>query len=246
MAVPVINTTTSILGYKQWEEWEFQPFAVTDSTITSWACPNLPTGLSINTSTGLISGAAEVQGVFTVGLTATNSTGVSAPLALTIGIEAAPAALTSSGYEVDIDVVTREVKLVGQDSVKLYAAFDDDILIWCRFKKGESYLDLDITGLKLALREVDSGSSLVLGDTWVKKGSGSGAVYGLYAKADSTALAGVIPDYEADSDTQFDGQTEIEFIQNNPDEGDGFGPETLTMSTRRFPIQIGSQYIPAS
>lgn len=244
MAIPVINTTTSVLGYKQWQYFEFQPFAVTDSPITAWACPNLPEGLELDTTTGKISGAAEVAGVFTVGLTATNSTGVSAPLALTLGIEAAPAALSSSGYEIDIDVVTRIAKLVGGADLKIFAALEDDILLWLRFRKGEAYLDLDITALKLALREIDGGPSLIIGDTMIKKGTGSGAVYGLYAKADSNALKAVISDYEEDSNTQFDGQTEIEWTQANPDTP--FGPASLVMSTRRFPIQIGSEYIPAA
>ena len=47
MSVPVINTTTSVLGYKQWEAWTYQPYAT--NSPTSWACPNLPAGLSIDT-----------------------------------------------------------------------------------------------------------------------------------------------------------------------------------------------------
>lgn len=244
MAIPVINTTTSVLGFKQWQYWEFQPFAVTDSAITAWACPNLPEGLEVDAATGKISGASEVAGVFTVGLTATNTTGVSVPLALTIGIEASPAALSSSGYEIDIDVVNRRATLVGGADLKIYAAIGDDILLWLRFRKGEAYLDLDITALKLALREIDGGASLIIGATMTKKGTGTGAVYGLYAKADSNALKGVLADYEADANTQFDGQTEIEWTQANPDTP--FGPASLVMSTRRFPIQIGSQYIPTT
>ena len=47
MAIPVISTTTSILGYNQYESWQYQPYAT--NTPTSWACPNLPAGLSIDT-----------------------------------------------------------------------------------------------------------------------------------------------------------------------------------------------------
>lgn len=49
MSVPVISTTTSILGYDQYESWEYQPYAT--NTPLSWACPNLPAGLSIDTPT---------------------------------------------------------------------------------------------------------------------------------------------------------------------------------------------------
>src|SRR5207302_11350065 len=85
MAAPVINTTTSVLGYKQYEEWEYQPWA--SNTPTSWSSSTLPPGLAINGSTGLISGAATLAGVFIVGIIATNADGDSAPVNLTIGIE---------------------------------------------------------------------------------------------------------------------------------------------------------------
>ena len=47
--IPVINTTTSILGYNQYEGWQYQPYATNNPL--SWSCPNLPAGLSIDTPT---------------------------------------------------------------------------------------------------------------------------------------------------------------------------------------------------
>lgn len=47
MAKPVINTTTSVLGYRQWLYWEYQP-AATNSPL-SWSCEGLPPGISIDT-----------------------------------------------------------------------------------------------------------------------------------------------------------------------------------------------------
>lgn len=264
MAAPVINTTTSVLGYKQWEAWEYQPYAT--NTPTSWACPNLPTGLSINTSTGKISGAAEVAGVFVVGLTATNGDGTSAALVLTIGIEEANAALTSSGYELKIDVATRkiefisapgsqqtveETKVSGTTTTKttgsrtidgtapnLFAKEGDSLLLWISFVKGGQSLDLDIQTLELAIKEFEPDTRLVLGDDWKKFGSGTGAYYGLYSDISGTDLANALANYEADGGTAFDGLAEIEWTETNPDNGDGFGPADFRFTTRDFRISI--------
>lgn len=264
MSAPVINTTTSVLGYKQWEAWEYQPYAT--NTPTSWACPNLPAGLSINTTTGLISGAASVAGVFVCGLTATNGDGTSTPLVLTIGIEAANAALTSSGYEVKIDVQTREIvflaasggtqqtvertvvagdsttkttgsETVGADAPALFAKENDSLLLWATFTKNGQALDLDIQSLAIAIKEYEPETRLVLGNTWKKYGTGTGAYYGLYADITGTLLAAALANYEADEGTVFDGLAEIEWQEANPDTAT-FGPANFRFTTRDFKLRI--------
>lgn len=265
MSAPVINTTTSVLGYKQWEAWEYQPYAT--NTPTSWACPNLPAGLSINTSTGKVSGAATVSGVFVCGLTATNGDGTSTPLVLTIGIEAANAALTSSGYEVKIDVATRAIsflaapsgsaqtveetrisgstttKITGTSTVSasapnLYAKENDSLLLWITFVKGGQALDLDIQTLAIAIKEFAPDSRLVLGADWKKFGTGTGAYYGLYAAISGVDLSNALSNYEADSGTAFDGLAEIEWQEANADHADAFGPENFRFTTRDFRLTI--------
>ena len=265
MSAPVINTTTSILGYKQWEAWVYQPYAT--NSPTSWACPNLPAGLTVNSDTGKISGAAEVAGVFVCGLTATNGDGDSAPLVLTIGIEASNAALTSSGYEVKIDVATRQIsflaagaassqtveetKISGATTTKtsgistvsasapnLFAKEGDSLLLWVTFVKNGQALDLDIQTLALAIKEFEPDNRLVLGETWKKYGSGTGAYYGLYSAIAGADLKSVLSNYESDSGTAFDGLAEIEWQEANADHGSGFGPENFRFTTRDFRVSI--------
>ncbi len=237
MSAPVINTTTSVLGYKQWQAWEYQPFAT--NSPTSWACPNLPAGLSINTSTGLISGVAEVAGVFVCGLTATNGDGTSTPLALTIGIEESAALLTNSGYQVEIDVVTRQASLVGGGDLHLFARENDSLLLWITLKKGGVALDLDMQSMEIAIKEFSPDGRIVLGSEWKKYGSGTGAYYGLYAAIVGTALRNSLSSYEKDSGTLFDGLGEIGWVEANPDTGD-FGPENFQFSTRDLPITLAA------
>ena len=262
--IPVISTTTSVLGYRQWQAWEYQPFAT--NSPTSWACPNLPAGLSIDTSTGKISGAASVNGVFICGLTATNSDGTSTPLVLTIGIDAASAALTSSGYEVKINVVTRQAEFiaatggttqtvqktvtdsssnttttgsqtVGSSAPNLFAKEDDSLLLWLSFQKDGTNLDLAIQSLVISLKEFQPDVRLVLGDTWKKFGSGTGAYYGLYASISGSALKAALNNYEADAGTAFDGLADIRWEEANPDHAT-FGPENFQFTTRDFKLTV--------
>lgn len=233
MAIPVINTTTSVLGYKQWEHWEYQPWAT--NSPTSWACPNLPTGLSINSGTGKISGAAEVAGVFNVGLVATNGTGDSLPLVLTIGIDPSAAVLTSGALEVAIDVLTRAVSY---DAAGLFSGEGDDVMLAVTFKKGSSVLDLALEGLGLAFKEFEPDPKLVVSDGFLKKGSGAGTYYLIHATLEREALAGALSNYEADRETAFAARAEIEWIESNPDTAD-LGPATLRQSSRLFDWKIG-------
>ncbi|QYM79663.1 immunoglobulin domain-containing protein [Horticoccus luteus] len=65
-------------------------------TPSSFAADGLPPGLSVDTTTGLITGAPTVGGLYTVNLTATNSYGTSLPATLTlqVGVSAINSAAT--------------------------------------------------------------------------------------------------------------------------------------------------------
>ena len=49
---------------------------IATNTPTSYAATNLPSGLSLNTTTGLISGSSTQSGTFNISLTATNGSAV--------------------------------------------------------------------------------------------------------------------------------------------------------------------------
>ena len=62
------------------------------NTPTSYNAAGLPAGLSLNSSTGLISGTATVPGVYTVSLSANNASGTGPVLSLTLTVGAAAGA----------------------------------------------------------------------------------------------------------------------------------------------------------
>ena len=91
-AVPVITSSTSASGTVG-SAFSYQ-IAATNSP-TSYAATSLPAGLSVNTSTGLISGTPTAAGTSSIALSATNSSGTgNATLTLTVTV--GPPVITSS------------------------------------------------------------------------------------------------------------------------------------------------------
>ena len=128
LSVPVITssgTATGVTGTNL-------NYTITaSSTPTSFGATGLPAGLTLNTATGAIQGAAIVSGNFTVQMTATNSTGTAwATLGLTV--DAAPSVLpVTSGltawYEANAGVTNQagSVTQWNDQTVNQYAVGQD-------------------------------------------------------------------------------------------------------------------------
>jgi hypothetical protein len=87
LAAPVISSSASASGTRN---AAFTYIIAASNTPTSYAASGLPAGLSVNTSTGIISGTPTLTGTTTVTLGATNAAGTG-NLTLTLTVSGAPA-----------------------------------------------------------------------------------------------------------------------------------------------------------
>ncbi len=244
MAAPVINTTQSVLGYRQWQHFVFQPHAANSPTF--WNTSPLPPGIALHVPTGRISGAATLPGVFVVSLIAGNSDGASDPIIFTFGIEASGSVRPSGVLEVYIDLLTRMVSLNpqnfgnagGKDSGPLFwTKRGDDLVFHVTFLKGGVVADLDITALKFALKELEPESVLLEGDDWRELGEGEQTAFRLHVRLDSPDLTSALTNYEKDAGTLFNALGEFEWIElNNYDPQ--VGPPLLRNTTRTFLVEV--------
>ena len=244
MAIPIINPTTSILEAKQWQTWSFQPAALPSATY--WNASGTPAGMTFDTGTGLLTGAAELPGVYNMSIRAGNSDGVSDPLIVAIGIEASSYLSPSGERDVWIDLQTGLVGIsdkptpVKADNALFSVKSNDDLFLRVRFIKGGVVADLDLDELNLTLKEDDSEAVLVTSGTFEKDGTGESASYLIRATLTGTALDGALSNYElAPPDfTKFNALAEISWVLPAT-----LGAATAVASTQNFRIEIARELL---
>jgi hypothetical protein len=91
-ATPVVTAASPAGTYNT--AFSYNVIATNSPTSFAVASGTLPTGLSLNTTNGLISGTPTQVGTFAVGITASNGGGTSAPATITITIDQASQTIT--------------------------------------------------------------------------------------------------------------------------------------------------------
>lgn len=211
MTAPTIDSTSSILGYKANEVFNFQPgvYAGGEGNDTVWSATGLPTGLTFNATatTGHPLGMLECAGIATPGTYNVTVRGVnnvgSCSQAFTIGIEADVSAASFSedaGIDLDIDVVTREVSLAGATAAAAGAATDanplfllkedDSVILNIRFKKGDLAIAPTLAGLRIGFKELETEALLL-----ASGGSTEAGMSGLTASVFAAVHPGVATNY---------------------------------------------------
>jgi hypothetical protein len=242
MPAPVIDPTTSILDYLQHQYWTFRPFAA--NTPTSWTIdPMAPDGMTFDPTTGAISGAATVAGVYVFAIRAHNADGASAPLVIAAGIEAAASDPRSLAVDMRIDLTTRSVELAtGVMGGEFLHAVKrrDDLIYNVSFTKNGVVAAVPLDKLSWSLKRTPDGEVLAASDDWKQLTAGQSPTYAVHANLGGSGLAGELEDTD---ERKFIGYAEFEWLQTNP--APGIGPNPLRGSSQSFRVLVVDDHMQA-
>jgi hypothetical protein len=248
MPAPIIDPTTSVLGYRAGTRWNYQPATTNTPAATSWACTGLPAGITINAATGLISGAATEEGVFLASLTATNGDGTSAPFILTIGIFE-KLWRDEGALPINVDLRTGRVYPHNNTNWKpgdwvIFGKTGDKFLVEIGYTAdgGQTCVPVQPVTLKVGLREFDTSPVL-----WVSSGdfemftSGGVTRYRIVLDLTGAAVARAVRNYEDDYGTWVEALAEIELVQNIVMNGEAV---LLRKTSQHFSFRIAKEMVP--
>jgi hypothetical protein len=195
---------------------------------TSFSATNLPPGLSINTSTGLLQGSPTTLGMYIATFVATNGIGPSSPKSLRFDVipnvitgpdgpietSEDPIFLKNDGVDVFFDLQSRALALTlpkketaipsdtkvinGLQAERLLIKTGETLWLNVRFVKGTTPLDPVATGLRFGVAGKAGGSLLMQGDTFTKVGEGVGAYYRMRVTPIENEFDAIIDDYYDD------------------------------------------------
>lgn len=136
MSKPILKKTTSIAALVKGQPWGFQPAATSGGPVAAWTAIGLPPGITVNTTTGRLSGTPTTPGVYNVTIKARDAASVfSDPLIFPVGVETLP--FESDGaIRVNVKVQTGEVYLPDAGGQALFAKAGDKKLVAIGFEDG--------------------------------------------------------------------------------------------------------------
>lgn len=165
MSAPVLSQVTSINGLVKGQPWSYQPAITSGGPVALWAASGLPPGITLNTTTGKLSGVPTTPGVFNVTLSARDATPLwnVTPLVFPMGVESIPFE-ADGAIRIDVNLQTGEVYLV--DSAKpLYVKAGDKLLVSVGFKDDENYQDIPMmTLINFAMKVWDDEEHIPIND----------------------------------------------------------------------------------
>jgi hypothetical protein len=246
MAIPVISNTTSVLGYRKGQYFEYQMQAT--NSPTSWTANGLPSGMSINSS-GRISGAATAAGVYLFKVIASNGDGPSAPLEVAMGIEDTNFN-DGLGIEVNIDLRSGAVSVPGitpsgssaSQSV-MFLKYGDKVFLDVGFLKGEELQTMAMASIVMNIREFDGETVLVQSNGGLETiGTSDRPRYRILVDLDTPDLRNALGNYQGDYQTTFDAIAEIEWRVDYLEPG-ALSDEVIR-SSKTFRLAIDRDLVP--
>lgn len=244
MAIPVISTTTSVLGYRKMQYFEYQMQAT--NAPTSWTANGLPSGMSISNA-GLVSGAATAAGVYLVKVTATNGDGSSAPLEVAMGIEDTNFN-DGIGIEVNIDLRSGAVSVPGitptdTNPAVLFLKHGDKVFLDVGFLKGEELQTMAMASIVMNIREFDGETALVQSGGGIEIiGTSDRPRYRILVNLATPELLNALGNYQGDYQTTFDAIAEIEWRVDYLEPG--ALADEIIRSSKTFRIALDRDLVP--
>lgn len=214
MSKPVLSQVTSINGLIKGQPWAYQPISVSGGPVAAWAAANLPPGITLNATTGRLSGVPTTPGVFNVLLKARDSAALwSDDLIFPMGVESKPFEIDGA-VRIDVNVQTGEVRLL-DSGAPLYAKAGDRPLVSIGFKDGDTYLDVPmLTLLNVAMKVWDDEDVIAINDgLYTKQGDYETSRYITTLDFDAdTRIREALDEFEDRHGTGFVGLCEINWI----------------------------------
>lgn len=224
MPAPAIEPRTSLQILTDGVAYTLQLGAF--NTPSSWAAVGLPAGLSLNTSTGAITGTPTTPGYYQVPITATNGSGSDEVSLLFVVLEGEET-IDAFAYRVDLDINTRRLSLPGIGSAQPAGAppagggTTAALATWVEKERFRLSLGLmasgvgreaDLNRIRVLWRSaVDEATiALALDETDVTEtGSGTTARYEVPVYLDPDLLRGILADNEGDGSERASGYLQI-------------------------------------
>ena len=163
MSTPVINPNTGVLGFSTGQFVTFQ-CSTMDGQTGTWSIVGsspLPAGLSINATTGMISGIPTTPAVAINTVIQFNSSNGTATLPVTFGI-ADCGFSTDIGIEVDLDLITGALNFPTASDNKLHGKAGDYLCLLIGTKKSSVLLDLPLVGITTGIKEFETDPAQIL------------------------------------------------------------------------------------
>lgn len=238
MPIPIIDPETSVQSHRVGDAVYFQANASGSPTL--WAATGLPAGLSLATSTGLVTGSPTAAGVYDARFKAQNGDGWSDEATLTWGIEVADYTQDDS-VEVDVDVSTGQVSFPGGGGGG-FGKLGDSVVLMIGFTKRGVLLDLPIALLRIGFKEFDDSPTIWLSDgDFTRVGSDESTRFRIIATLERSAFAASVSGYTEDKETIMDAVAEIEWMVSNTDPS--LTPAVLRRSSRGFTFFTGADIV---
>jgi Putative Ig domain len=213
MSVPILSPVTSIHSIPIGTAWSFRPaLAAGSPSATSWTASGLPPGLTLSSTTGLISGVASGEGVFNVRLRASNASGASTWMVFPMGVRATG---QESGAAKRVNINLQTGAVYSPDNNAIFRVKSGDLMpVAVGFEDEGKLLDISMLSLiNFSLKETDDEPVIPLNDGLFQKiGAGIYTRYVTFLDLRGQALKNALSNWEHPQGTNFVGLAEIEWV----------------------------------